>query len=85
MNFFAFSQTNRKFMIADNFWIYVATWLPLTLLTLLAYLMLKEFHEFNGKRVLVKLENLRSRLQSLGSKRGRHIKQDVENLVGKSG
>jgi hypothetical protein len=56
-------------MIADNFWIYVATWLPLTLLTLLAYMMLKEYHEFKGKRVLVKLENLRSRLQSLRGRR----------------
>lgn len=72
-------------MVAGNFWIFVATWLPLTLLTLMAYLMLKEFHEFDGKRVLVKLENLRSMLQSRRPKGDRHTKQDLENLVYKPG
>ena len=51
----------------------------------MAYLMLKEFHEFDGKRVLVKLKNFRSMLQSRRPERGRYTKQDIENLVYKSG
>ena len=37
MNFFTFNQHTMKIVIAEDLWIYIATWLPLTLLTLLGY------------------------------------------------
>lgn len=37
MNFFTFNQETMRIVVAEDIWIYVATWLPLTLLTLLGY------------------------------------------------
>ena len=37
MNLFVFNQQTMKIMIADDFWIYIVTWIPLTLLTFLGY------------------------------------------------
>ena len=37
MNFFVFNQQTMRIVVAEDLWIYIATWLPLTLLTLLAY------------------------------------------------
>lgn len=37
MNFFVFNQQTMRIKVADDFWIYVATWLPLTILTILGY------------------------------------------------
>ena len=37
MNLFVFNQQTMKIMIANDFWIYIATWIPLTLLTFLGY------------------------------------------------
>lgn len=85
MNFFAFNQQNRQFVIAKEFWIYVVTWLPLTFFTLVAYLMLKEFHETGGRRILRKLENLRSKLQPKKPKGSRYKNQDVEMSACTSG
>ena len=40
MNFFAFNQRTARLVIAEDFWIYVATWLPLTTLTFLGYVIM---------------------------------------------
>lgn len=37
MNFFTFDQQAMRIVVAEDLWIYVATWLPLTFLTLLGY------------------------------------------------
>ena len=37
MNFFVFDTDSRTISIANDFWIFVATWLPLTLLTVAIY------------------------------------------------
>ena len=37
MNFFTFDPNTMKIVVSEDLWIYIATWLPLTLLTLLAY------------------------------------------------
>ena len=37
MNFFTFDSRTMKIVVAEDLWIYIATWLPLTLLTLLGY------------------------------------------------
>ena len=37
MNFFTFDSHTMKIVVAEDLWIYIATWLPLTLLTLLGY------------------------------------------------
>ena len=37
MNFFEFNQQTMKIVVAEDLWIYFATWLPLTLLTLVGY------------------------------------------------
>ena len=37
MNLFAFNPKTRRLVIADDFWIFVVTWLLLTLLTFLGY------------------------------------------------
>ena len=45
MNLFAFNQQTMNIMIADDFWIYIATWIPLTLLTFLCYGLLVLRHK----------------------------------------
>lgn len=40
MNFFAFNERTARLVIAEDFWIYVATWLPLTMLTFLGYVIM---------------------------------------------
>ena len=35
MNLFVFNQSTNRIMISQDFWIYVATWIPLTLFTFL--------------------------------------------------
>lgn len=85
MNFFAFNQQNRSFVIAKEFWIYVAAWLPLTLLTLLAYLMLKELHESGESWILRNLKIIRSKRQLKKLKGSRRTNQDLEKSAGTSG
>ncbi|MCJ1457002.1 hypothetical protein MMC28_007368 [Mycoblastus sanguinarius] len=45
MNLFAFDQATRRFVIAKDFWIYIVTWIPLTLLTFLGYGLLVLRHK----------------------------------------
>ncbi|KAK0514786.1 hypothetical protein JMJ35_002165 [Cladonia borealis] len=45
MNLFVFNQQTMKIMIADDFWICIATWIPLTLLTFLCYGLLVLRHK----------------------------------------
>lgn len=40
MNLFVFNQQTMRIMIAQNFWIYIATWIPLTVFTFLGYRLL---------------------------------------------
>ena len=40
MNFFAFNERTARLVIAEDFWIYVATWLPLTMITFLGYVIM---------------------------------------------
>ena len=37
MNFFTFDGEARRINISDDFWKFVVTWIPLTLLTFLGY------------------------------------------------
>jgi len=39
MNFFAFDSTSQSIAIGTNFWIFVATWLPLTAITVAVYIL----------------------------------------------
>jgi hypothetical protein len=36
-NFFVFNEKTRKIVIGKDFWVFILTWLPLTLLTGLVY------------------------------------------------
>lgn len=45
MNLFLFDQSTKKLIIADDFWIYVATWLLLTLVTFLGYQVMVRLHK----------------------------------------
>jgi len=38
MNFFGFDAIKKQITIGDDFWIFIATWLPLTFLTAAIYL-----------------------------------------------
>lgn len=40
MNFFVFDSTHRRIVIANDFWVFLATWLPLTLVTVAIYLFI---------------------------------------------
>ena len=44
MNFFVFDAQARRILVSDDFWKFVVTWIPLTLLTFLGYglMMLKK-------------------------------------------
>ena len=46
MNLFLYSPTSRSLIIAKNFWLYFATWLPLTALTVICYLLMKAYHKY---------------------------------------
>lgn len=39
MNFFDFDSKSRQLAIGDNFWIFIATWLPLTFVTAAIYIL----------------------------------------------
>jgi len=41
MNFFHFDPKARRIVIAGDFWIYLATWLPLTLVTIALYSLMR--------------------------------------------
>lgn len=49
MNLFVFNQTTNKIMIAQDFWIYIVTWIPLTALTFLLYGLVVLIHQEPGK------------------------------------
>lgn len=40
MNFFLFDQDRRRIVIADDFWVFLATWLPLTVITGAIYVVI---------------------------------------------
>lgn len=44
MNFFAFDQAARRIVIANDFWVFLAVWLPLTGATAVFYLLIVYFH-----------------------------------------
>ncbi|KAL9607553.1 MAG: hypothetical protein Q9167_007546 [Letrouitia subvulpina] len=77
MNLFEFDEKNRQLVIAKDFWIYLATWLPLTFFTFLGYLILKGFHEPEEYRVFSRLKGLRSKIRAKRS-RDKGDSQDVE-------
>jgi hypothetical protein len=39
MNFFVFDTTTYRITIAHDFWVFVATWLPLTIITAAIYIL----------------------------------------------
>ncbi|GKZ53938.1 hypothetical protein AnigIFM49718_008723 [Aspergillus niger] len=43
MNFFVFDEDSRQIVIAKDFWVFLATWLPLTLVTGLIYVLIVWF------------------------------------------
>ena len=45
MNLFVFNQDTKRIVIAKDFWIYIATWLPLTLLTFVGYQLVVNLHK----------------------------------------
>ena len=50
MNFFGFNPKTGRIAIATDFWIYIATWIPFTLLTFLGYRILEVYHELNDPK-----------------------------------
>ncbi len=40
MNFFIFDQERWQIAISDNFWVFIATWIPLTLVTGAVYMII---------------------------------------------
>ncbi len=52
MNFFGFNNTSRRIIMGHGFWIFAATWLPLTLLTAAIYVTFLRFDAAKkGKQV----------------------------------
>lgn len=52
MNFFVFNPVQKRIVIAHDFWIFIATWLPLTLLTAGLYVLIVWLDaRSNGKEV----------------------------------
>ena len=49
MNLFVFNQDTNKLVVAQDFWIYVATWIPLTAVTFVLYGLVVSLHEPPGK------------------------------------
>jgi hypothetical protein len=50
MNFFVFDQTRRQIIIGNDFWIFIALWLPLTVLTMALYIFIVRLDaHLNGK------------------------------------
>ena len=45
MNFFGFDSTSRSIVIGDDFWIFIATWLPLTFITAAVVFIVRFIHE----------------------------------------
>lgn len=45
MNFFTFDTDQNRIIVADNFWLFLTSWLPLTLLTGGIYLALTWFND----------------------------------------
>ncbi|GES57632.1 hypothetical protein ATEIFO6365_0001092100 [Aspergillus terreus] len=46
MNFFDFNEANKQIVISNEFWIFVATWLPLTFLTMAVYILIVYFDKW---------------------------------------
>ena len=61
MNLFAFDMDDHRFMIAADFWIYVATWIPLTLFTYMAYRVMKATHRERKELALTPVTGSRSK------------------------
>lgn len=61
MNFFGFDSKSKEITIGNDFWIFIATWLPLTLMTGAIYLLvvLWSFRQKRKKR-MVSLPGVRS-------------------------
>ena len=60
MNLFVFNQQTMRIMIADDFWIYIATWIPLTLLTFVGYGLLVLRHKPRAENGWHWLSNFKS-------------------------
>ena len=45
MNFFLFNPQTRRIEVSKNFWLYMVTWIPLTLVTLIGYLLMRSFYK----------------------------------------
>ncbi len=49
MNFFAFDSSVNRLTIGNNFWVFLATWVPLTLITIAGYAVVVYRRKHRGK------------------------------------
>ena len=64
MNLFLFDQPTKKLIIADDFWIYVVTWLLLTLVTFLGYQVMARLHKPHAEGGWHRHRNKKSKSQA---------------------
>ncbi|KAF7502289.1 hypothetical protein GJ744_006168 [Endocarpon pusillum] len=50
MNFFGYNNKTRRIEIGENFWIYVVTWVGLTLITMIFYRLFRMRHETRKRK-----------------------------------
>jgi len=51
MNFFIFDHVKKKIAIANDFWVFIATWLPLTMVTAAMYIVILRLDKKVPKKV----------------------------------
>ena len=77
MNFF--DKKGRHLVVASDVWIYVATWLPMTFITVAGYRVLKSYHEPKDSGFLHKLRKVYARTEVPPLKGSRLTDQDLES------
>jgi hypothetical protein len=87
MNFFLYNEDTRRIQISNDFWIFIATWLPLTLITGTLYILVVYLDKrakgkpFNWpwsqkKRAILASHNTESTLAGPTDMNGKHFSSD---------
>lgn len=77
MNFF--DKKGRHLVVASDVWIYVATWLPMTFITVAGYRVLKSYHEPKDSGLLHELRKVFARKRVPMLEGRRVTNKDVES------
>ena len=73
MNLFNFDDKSRNLIASPMLWLYFATWLPLTLVTLAGYRMMQKEHDWKDQGLPGLLGHFKSEFQKIGE-RVKHVR-----------